>query len=87
MTHMLRITTLALTAGSLGLSVAGDADAALAPVELPRGPARTSFYLQVQHSEKCMHVHSGGWENGALITQWACINQPNVLWTFEPVGH
>ncbi len=21
------------------------------------------------------------------VTQWDCINQPNVLWWFDPVGH
>jgi hypothetical protein len=40
-----------------------------------------------------MHVHGGGNENGAPITQWECVNQPNLKWRIpggtplpEPVG-
>ncbi len=33
------------------------------------------------------HVHGARWDNGTPITQWDCINQPNVLWWFDPVGH
>jgi Ricin-type beta-trefoil lectin domain-like len=38
------------------------------------------YYIVNRASGKCMHVHGGGSENGALITQWDCVNQSNVKW-------
>ena len=42
--------------------------------------SRISVFLVAQHSNKCAQVHGGGMENGAAITQWDCVNQPNVIW-------
>lgn len=39
------------------------------------------YYIVNRHSGKCMHVHGGGRENGALITQWDCIDQSNLKWS------
>ena len=38
------------------------------------------YYIVNRVSDKCMHVLGGKNDDGALITQWACVNQPNVKW-------
>jgi hypothetical protein len=38
------------------------------------------YYMVNRASGKCMHVHGGTKDNGAVITQWECVNQPNVKW-------
>lgn len=34
--------------------------------------------LVAKHSGKCLHQHGGTYGNGDPITQWDCLNQPNV---------
>jgi uncharacterized protein YkwD len=43
-------------------------------------PAASSelWYLKARHSGKCLHQHGGTHADGAPITQWDCVNQPNV---------
>lgn len=43
-------------------------------------------HLQAVHSGKCAHVHGGSSANGAAITQWDCVNLPNVIWSFRTEG-
>jgi hypothetical protein len=43
-------------------------------------PQEQWFRLKAKNSGKCMHVHGGGNANGANITQWECVDQPNVQW-------
>lgn len=38
----------------------------------------TYYYIQAQHSGKCVHQHQGIKDNGGLVTQWECLNQGNV---------
>jgi hypothetical protein len=38
------------------------------------------------HSGKCAHLHGDSSANGAQITQWDCIDLPNVKWREEPAG-
>lgn len=38
-----------------------------------------------RYSDKCAHVHGGGTNNGASITQYRCLDYPNILWWFERV--
>jgi len=36
------------------------------------------FFLVAGHSGKCLHQHGGTHGDGDSITQWACVDQPNV---------
>ncbi len=45
-----------------------------------------TFYLKAQHSGKCVHQHGGTFEEGGKVTQWECIDQPNVRIEKLPVG-
>jgi hypothetical protein len=38
------------------------------------------FELKAVHSGKCAQVNGLSQDNGAKITQWQCVDQPNVLW-------
>jgi hypothetical protein len=40
-----------------------------------------SQFIKVKHSDKCIQVNDGSQDNGALITQWDCLDQDNILWT------
>ena len=42
------------------------------------GYAHDYFYLKAKHSGKCLHQHGATHRNGDNITQWQCVNQPNV---------
>ncbi|EIJ35519.1 RICIN domain-containing protein [Thiothrix nivea] len=45
----------------------------------------TDPYVQIQSGNgACLHQHGATNGNGDNITQWDCINQPNVLWKFTP---
>lgn len=41
-------------------------------------PSSGLYYLQAQHSGKCLHQHGGNQNEGGAVTQWKCINQRNV---------
>jgi hypothetical protein len=38
------------------------------------------YYLVSKHSDKCAHVHGASQANGAPITLWDCVDQPNLKW-------
>jgi hypothetical protein len=38
----------------------------------------TYFYVQAQHSGKCVHQQGSIKGNGGLVSQWECLNQGNV---------
>ena len=38
----------------------------------------TYYYVQAQHSGKCVHQQGGIKDNGGLVSQWECLNQGNV---------
>jgi hypothetical protein len=44
----------------------------------------TYYYIRAKHSNKCLHQHGGTHGNGDPITQWDCVDQPNVQWRIEP---
>jgi hypothetical protein len=44
------------------------------------------YQLEVRHSNKCLHQHGGTQGNGDRITQWDCVNQPNVKVEVLPAG-
>jgi ricin-type beta-trefoil lectin protein len=41
------------------------------------------FFLVAKHSGKCVHQAGATQGNGDPITQWDCVNQPNVQWKFR----
>lgn len=45
-------------------------------------------WLQVvtKYNGKCLHVHGGSNANGANITLWDCVDQPNVQWRMAPAN-
>ncbi|WP_201800399.1 RICIN domain-containing protein, partial [Chlorogloeopsis fritschii] len=54
----------------------------LASQEVPK----TYYFLKVKHSGKCLHQQGGTLGNGDKITQWDCVNQPNVKVEKVPAG-
>ncbi|HRJ53753.1 MAG TPA: RICIN domain-containing protein [Candidatus Thiothrix moscowensis] len=45
----------------------------------------TDPYVQIQSGNgACLHQHGATNGNGDNITQWDCVNEPNVLWKFTP---
>src|SRR4051812_17222054 len=40
--------------------------------------AHDYYYVVTKHSNKCLHQHGATQGNGDAITQWDCIDQPNV---------
>lgn len=44
----------------------------------------TYYYIRAKHSNKCLHQHGHSYGNGDKITQWACVDQYNVHWRFDP---
>ena len=38
------------------------------------------------HSQKCAQVDWASQENGATISQWECLQQPNVRWHYQDGG-
>lgn len=44
------------------------------------------FYLKAQHSGKCAHQHGASQAEGAAVTQWECVDQPNVRIEKIPAG-
>lgn len=45
-----------------------------------------TYFLQAQHSNKCAHQHGNVQTEGAAVTQWKCVRQPNVYIEKIPVG-
>ena len=42
-----------------------------------------NFFISAMHSGKCMQVDGASQDNDATISQWDCLQQPNVLWHFR----
>lgn len=40
------------------------------------------YYVRAKHSGKCLHQSGATFGNGDPITQWECVDQPNVQWEF-----
>ncbi len=40
------------------------------------------YYMVAKHSGKCAQVNGVSKSNGAVISQWDCVNQDNVKWYF-----
>ena len=36
------------------------------------------FQLKAQHSGKCVHQHGATMDEGGAVTQWTCVDQPNL---------
>jgi hypothetical protein len=49
-----------------------------------RVSAAEHFFLVAKHSGKCLQQHGAMQGNGDPITQWDCIDQPNLQWKFAP---
>jgi hypothetical protein len=41
------------------------------------------FFISAMHSQKCMQVDGAEQDDFVTISQWDCVNQPNVLWRFR----
>ena len=39
-----------------------------------------SYYIVNKRTNKCIQVDGASQDNGASISQWDCVNQPNVKW-------
>lgn len=44
------------------------------------------YYLKAQHSGKCAHQHGASQADGGAVTQWDCVDQPNVRLEKIPLG-
>jgi hypothetical protein len=42
-----------------------------------------NFFIWAMHSGKCMQVDGASQDDGATVSQWDCLQQPNVLWHFR----
>jgi hypothetical protein len=42
-----------------------------------------NFFISAMHSGKCMQVDGASQDDDATISQWECLQQPNVLWHFR----
>lgn len=71
-----------LLAGIALLSTAAFHSLSLAAEPAPEGV----FYIKAQHSGKCVHQQGGSMADGAAVTQWDCVNQPNVHLEKVPTG-
>lgn len=45
-----------------------------------------TFYLKAQHSGKCVHQHGASKADGGVVTQWDCVEEPNVRLDKIPLG-
>jgi ricin-type beta-trefoil lectin protein len=45
------------------------------------------FLISAMHSQKCAQVNGASQDDGAAITQWQCLQQPNVLWHRQDGGN
>ncbi|WP_191057890.1 RICIN domain-containing protein [Geminicoccus harenae] len=48
--------------------------------------AHDYYYVVAKHSNKCLHQHGATQGNGDAITQWSCVNQPNVKLELRRAG-
>jgi arabinogalactan endo-1,4-beta-galactosidase len=46
----------------------------------------TFTYRRAMHSAKCLHINDGTQADNYPVTQWSCVNQPNVKWSLQPVS-
>jgi hypothetical protein len=46
----------------------------------PSAAFAQSLILIAKHSSKCAQVNGASNDNGAAVSQWDCVNQPNVHW-------
>ena len=61
--------------------------AALAASLLGSSPVMAAdFFITAMHSQKCAQVDDASQDNGARISQWQCLQQPNVLWHRQDGG-
>lgn len=49
--------------------------------------AADDVFLKARHSDKCAQVDGGSADNGANISQWDCLDQNNVKWTWVETGN
>ena len=49
-------------------------------------PAGGTYFVVAKHSGKCLHQHGATQGNGDPITQWDCVDQPNVKLEEVPAG-
>ena len=52
----------------------------------PSVGAQEYYFIKVKNSGKCLHQHGGTYGNGDPITQWDCVDEPNVQWIFVPTS-
>ena len=52
----------------------------------PDVDAQEYYFIKAKHSGKCLHQHGGIRGNGARITQWDCVHEPNVKLQKIPAG-
>jgi hypothetical protein len=52
----------------------------------PAASMAQSLVLVAKHSGKCAQVNGASRANGANISQWDCVNQPNVHWRKMQLG-
>ena len=58
-------------------------------LSVPDSTSSTSipyYYIRANHSNKCAQVNGATTANGAVISQWDCVNQDNVKWYFQETG-
>lgn len=53
----------------------------LTPLIASASQVEARYYIQARHSGKCIHQHGGISNAGGAVTQWDCINRPNVQMT------
>src|SRR5829696_6334883 len=46
----------------------------------PSSQGQSREFLKARHSARCAQVDNASHNNGARISQWECVNQPNVRW-------
>jgi ricin-type beta-trefoil lectin protein len=52
----------------------------------PAASGAQSLVLVAKHSGKCAQVNGASHDNGAKISQWDCVDQPNVHWRKVHLG-
>jgi hypothetical protein len=60
--------------------------AILLPAGAPAAGAQEYYFIKARHSGKCLHQHGGTFGNGDRITQWDCVEEPNVKLQKVPAG-
>jgi hypothetical protein len=52
----------------------------------PAASAQEFYFIKAKHSGKCLHQHGGTYGDGDRITQWDCVDEPNVKVQKVPAG-